>query len=372
MTNDTKKTRNIEIPLFYQSSKGWKKAPYAWVTKKLTSEKGLVSSDPLIVKCTPRSVFASKLAYLSYRTGGIDYFRYVHWPQYYSSNELISKGFGLADDCSEDILSETFDAFQGFKDAIDATKMATNYFQRVTRAIPLLTRGRFIDAARTITGRRHIVASNWLEFNFAILPTIGTIQDAIKYGIKDKAVAMRLHHGSQQSIHDSFTENAYGVDLSTTISGTLFGSATRYYTAAWLQRNWDRAAFLRPVPALWDMIPWSFAIDWFIPLGTWFDQMTRINLYASDGCDVSGFELKGTLDVSVQDRFKSRLKVYDVSPDIEGGMLERRVATRVGAQTWDLQGLLDRSGFNLGCRRLSYAFALCNTRMKRSFFGGVL
>jgi hypothetical protein len=272
-----------------------------------------------------------------------------------------------ADDASEDILSQLFDFWQGLKDAVDAVKTVKNTVSRIDAALPALLDGNFSKAAKTVTGR-HILANSWLEYNFAIRPTIHTAQLAIQHAIKDRSQAFRLHKKRSEVLTTTVPLDNYYIDGKVQLRLKAEGSVTRFFTAELMQQNFDRMAFTRPAPAIWDAIPWSFAIDWFLPVGTWLDQMTRITQYSSDGCDVSCCRLTGDFTFLP----KRGQLFYSERTHCEDFFLYRRVNRQLGAKTWDLQGLLERSEFGINARRLSYLTAIVASKYKKSFAGGLL
>lgn len=277
--------------------------------------------------------------------------------------------YSLAEDAAEEQLGNLFDFWQGMKDLKDALQMGCTFFHNVSSSVSQLRNRNFTAAARRITGDRHIIANTWLEYNFAILPTIGSIQDAIQFAVKDRTQAVRLHNGKRRLNAGFWSVDTFNYSCSAKFELELRGAATRYFTIEAFQQEFDRSAFTRPAPAIWDSVPWSFAIDWFVPIGTWLDQISRITQYSSDGCDVTSGSLTGDYHWS---DIPGRTRLYDYSNAVKHFHLVRRVNTRLGAPTYSLQGLLDRSEFGLTQRRLSYLFAIAASRLKKSFGKGLL
>lgn len=344
-----------------------------------TGENGKRIADPSYVTCTPYEYtiddYRAYCAWHATREGHEVYDAdsiYI-----FSANQFVPSSWrnkypnytawARADDASEDLLDQLFDFWQGLKDAVDAIKTVKNTVSRIDAALPSLANGNFSKAARTVTGR-HIIANSWLEYNFAIRPTIHTAQLAIQHAIKDKSQSFRMHKKRSEVLSTIVPINNYYLTGKVQLRLKAEGSASRYFTAAALQQNFDRMAFTRPAPAMWDAVPWSFCVDWFLPVGTWLDQMSRITQYSSDGCDVSCCRLTGdfTFIPTRGQRF------YSERTHCEDFFLNRRVNKELGAKTWDLQGLMDRSEFGINARRLSYLTAIVASKYRRTFAGGLL
>lgn len=342
--------------------------------------KGKVKADPSYFVCTP--YYYEVNGYQPYilfhslnRDGTVRYDRDLLFTENLISDcvsaDLYNVGLAasLCDDASEDLLSQIFDFWQGLKDTIDAMKTVGSAVSRIDAALPYVVQHNFKKAARIVTGR-HVIANSWLEYNFAILPTIHTAQQAIQYAIKDRSQAFRMHKKRSQVLSGKRTDDSWNYSKVATLTCKYEGSASRYFTAAAMQQEFDRSAFTRPAPALWDAVPWSFAIDWFLPVGTWLDQMTRITQYASDGCDVRVCRFSGSY-------FFNNNQPYEAieagsRTESEDFQLYRVVNKALGAKTWDLQGLLSRSEFGINARRLSYLTAIVASKYRKSFAGGLL
>lgn len=81
------------------------------------------------------------------------------------------------------------------KDLYDASNMALDYFKRVNRCWKDLKRRNFRKAFRAFTGSRKLskgMANNWLAFQYGVLPTIHSVQDAFVAANNQKAQTLRL------------------------------------------------------------------------------------------------------------------------------------------------------------------------------------
>lgn len=375
-----------EAIMYYNGSRPdvilFNRRPYTVSSRSVIKEgqNGRRVADPSYVTCTPYLYrlqdYKAYCAWHSERGGQVIYDRdYLYR---FSTNVFVPykwhrdypgyTAWARADDAAEDILSQLFDFWQGLKDSVDAVKTVTSTVSRIDSALPYLRDGNFSKAARKVTGR-HIIANSWLEYNFAILPTIHTAQLAIQHAIKDRSQAFRMHKKRSEVLTHKVDREDYYFFLHVSLSLKAEGSVTRYFTAQAMQQNFDRMAFSRPAPAMWDAVPWSFCIDWFLPVGTWLDQMSRITQYASDGCDVSCCRLIGDYTFLPNYEVSS---FYSERTHCEDFWLDRRVNKQLGAKTWDLQGLLDRAEFGINARRLSYLTAIVASKYRKTFAGGLL
>jgi hypothetical protein len=171
------------------------------------------------------------------------------------------------------------------KDLYDASNMALDYFKRVNRCWKDLKRRNFRKAFRAFSGSRRLskgMANNWLAFQYGVLPTIHSVQDAFAAANNQKAQTLRLVNtvsGSRlaQCVSSKYW-SIYGQQYKeTSVRGF------RYFTT---KESISSLLVTNQAEVAWDATPYSFLLDWFVPIGDYLKQFGySTNLRATTGCN---------------------------------------------------------------------------------------
>jgi hypothetical protein len=166
------------------------------------------------------------------------------------------------------------------------------------------------DATRAIQGNTiaGAVSKDYLAFQFGLLPTIADLRDFAqlfaKWGLyygekgdlltavhshkcqpKERLAGSKWHHRGKASID--------GSDIPIEISiaephSVQHGTAKYYFVCPELTGVLNRMCQLTDLlgvldpAAIWDKIPFSFVIDWFIPVGHWLHANLKPQLFPAD------------------------------------------------------------------------------------------
>lgn len=159
--------------------------------------------------------------------------------------------------------------------------------------IRLLRRGRFVEAARAIRARIQrdsrgkpfgvpkTAAQAWLEFQYALMPLIydvyGTFE-LIKSGFRedDKIFKVTRTVKTPVNVDDYWSSSTTGVRHSVS-SGKAMASARvvlngRVTSPAMFALS--NLGLLNPAVVAWELVPFSFVIDWLVPVGDWLQSLT--------------------------------------------------------------------------------------------------
>lgn len=268
------------------------------------------------------------------------------------------------------LYGQTLNLAMTAKDLVDANKMACDWFKRMTRAAPFLRKKRFGDAYRAFFGNKSVsknAANTWLEFQFGVLPTKQAVQEAYtayaNSQIPGRSVqvdgvpsCLRLMARSRSEYvpedDDEFWTQPRG------------SKVVRYQAIRYLSKEDISGALYRfnPLEVAWDMTPWSFAVDWFIPVGDWLKQFGYLPTTHCDGCDTISQLTKvngvGTYKLGTGGQrmeficsFNEAFTGRSQNPDLE--------------YTMSLSEMMNKSSIGLSCKRTISAFSLCRQR-----FGG--
>lgn len=163
---------------------------------------------------------------------------------------------------------------------------------RVAGAWKSLRRGRPRDFYRSLVGRsRTEFSANWLQFQYGVRPLyldmIGSIKALEEAAIVRPPLVKVVVRGRAVETNRSVSY-PYGPNYPVSREGdfTVRKRWTLYYTCdnAYI-KNASALGFTNPVALAWELVPYSFVIDWFINVGDWLEQIDvlsgidRIALY---------------------------------------------------------------------------------------------
>jgi len=159
--------------------------------------------------------------------------------------------------------------------------MVDSNLRQITRAILSLKRGNFADAARSLGARPRTtrlrtddVSGRWLELQYGWLPFISDTFNAAKafeaISSGPRTNVIRVSH-KKKSKYEGSTSPSYH-------SGT-FEKITRRSLIYEMSEELSverQLGLLDPLSVAWEILPWSFVIDWFIPIGSYFDMLNQV------------------------------------------------------------------------------------------------
>lgn len=123
------------------------------------------------------------------------------------------------------------------------------------------------------------LANRWLEYQYGWKPLMGSIYDGIgllQKGFRSKEMIFRGSSTASDSASRNYTENAnYGcyMDCVKTDSYSARTTYTYKVSNAVIDRV-DAAGLLNPLSIAWELTPFSFVLDWFVPVGNVLSAIT--------------------------------------------------------------------------------------------------
>lgn len=155
--------------------------------------------------------------------------------------------------------------------------LVADKLEKVFRAYRDVKRGRPNRAARRLGIKSHRPRSKqasgqWLEMQYGWLPLISDVHASLKF--QDAPLPTHVFGVAKSSFSKEFRVNEfYGVD------GTYTGSTVVKIGADVVVSNpllafGDRCGLINPLTVAWELMPWSFVIDWALPIGQYLDFLT--------------------------------------------------------------------------------------------------
>ncbi|UUW21288.1 MAG: maturation protein [Guiyang fiers-like virus 2] len=146
----------------------------------------------------------------------------------------------------------------------------------LARAYMAARKGRFGEVARHLGVQKRSlkngtsVADRWLEYSYGWVPLMNDIYSS--YQLLQKGFRKNTHIlSSQRTLRDSHT--ARGNEEEAFRTNTYGGSEVAYKAKLYysVKRSYlsqmDEAGLLNPLEVAWALVPFSFVVDWFMPIG---------------------------------------------------------------------------------------------------------
>lgn len=154
---------------------------------------------------------------------------------------------------------------------------------KTAKSYKQLKRGDVSGALQTLTGKRNnrwadipgAASNTWLAYSYGLKPLVNDVSSAIKVlekGLRDPSRPVVVRKSSTKSVHGSAEElSGYYHD---SISGSVRVSGKVEF---WIENpvfyTLEQVGFVNPLSVAWELVPFSFVVDWFVPVG---DFLTNV------------------------------------------------------------------------------------------------
>lgn len=194
-----------------------------------------------------------------------------------SSNDILTVQSRL----SESVKGHDFNLAVNAAQGKQTVSMVVAAAQSVGGAILDLKRGKFESAARRfgIAPRpsrlsEKDVAGRWLELQYGWLPLLSDVHEAAKAyaSITNKARVQRFNEsvGGNFNIDNSLSPTIYS------LKGVHKERWRIIYEATEVLSTPRSLGLTDPASVVWELIPYSFVVDWFIPIGSYLENLNTI------------------------------------------------------------------------------------------------
>lgn len=220
------------------------------------------------------------------------------------------------------LLSQLKDQRVNYAMALAQRKQTVGFIADTAKTIlqsyQLARRGNFYGALRTLgatgywKGDSASVARKWLQFHFAVKPLMSDIHGAVT-GLLDvnpksgDIVVVRATRSASEAVAEDID---YPWDV--TSSGNTYlkirrsGFAKRdIRVVAWYELNLEelrslsRNGWTNPAHVLWDAVPYSFVVDWLLPVGRYLSNLDAAAAYRFKGGSRTFFYQSAVTEVGV-------------------------------------------------------------------------
>lgn len=166
-------------------------------------------------------------------------------------------------------------------EAPQAIKMIAETATKIDRAYRAARRGNFSRAAAILTKgsklprpKDKVVANNWLELQYGWLPLLQDAEASAQF-------LAHMHEHPQQSVVRARLRRVYPTsDVKTGSPSNVAPLRVERFAIRNIKailREKDTLALsglTDPLSVVWEKLPYSFVIDWFIPIGNWLQART--------------------------------------------------------------------------------------------------
>lgn len=159
--------------------------------------------------------------------------------------------------------------------------LLSDNLRKLGRAALALKRGDFSTAARQLGARprgtrlkKSDISGRWLELQYGWLPLVGSSFEAAK-------AFEAISNGPRKTLIRATVKRnvTWNASASPTHFKATCGGSVRRTILYELKEEMSAERQLgleNPASVLWELTPWSFVVDWFIPIGTYIDNLHQI------------------------------------------------------------------------------------------------
>jgi hypothetical protein len=190
------------------------------------------------------------------------------------------------------------------------TRMVANTAARVTGAVRALKNGNIPKAVQSIWQGKQpryrrgggpkpgaSVADNWLEMQYGWKPLLadakGAAENLARLNIGNREV--QIVKSSSTTRQNNIVSKPYnGLQQNVIVTTIKFG--LRYKVSSPVALILAQTGFTNPLNLAWEVIPFSFVVDWFLPIGAYLESLS-----SWDGLDfIDGYETRFTRERMIQ------------------------------------------------------------------------
>lgn len=185
-----------------------------------------------------------------------------------------------------ELLLKVGDKKASYGEALAEAGKAVNHLAHtatsVVSALLAARRGNWAGVAKALgVSRRKVLSgstlsSRWLEYSYAWLPLISDIHDTHKLITEGFRKATPIM-SSSRSLSDSHTASGpppSGISVLTGASFVNYKAKVYYRVNDSTLAKWNQVGLINPLYVAWAVVPYSFVVDWFLPVGNFLEALT--------------------------------------------------------------------------------------------------
>lgn len=181
------------------------------------------------------------------------------------------------------------------KEAANVLKKLAGQDQSTWRRARGLTADRLIKSSDKAFRR---LGSRWMEYRYAIMPLVYSIRDINELmGARNQVYKTDRDKSSVIMTLDrpDIPLETHGLYCTASFEANVRSTVKSAYTQGALHRVFAQSAF-NPFKTAWELVPYSFVVDWFLNVGDVITSQTSLDLSSQKMCCTS---VKETLILSI-------------------------------------------------------------------------
>lgn len=194
--------------------------------------------------------------------------------------------------------------------------------------------------------------SKWMEYRYAIMPAFYSVQDVSKL-IKESNNAYKTDREKRVITYNNVTDvpliNTHDSYVYQEVSGTTTVRAVgkaRYNLSNLDLRLFDQVG-LNPFVTAWELIPFSFVVDWFVNIGDWVQAQTSSLVDLAEQRSFC-YSVKHELSVVTKLRVKEVEQFIKSYPELGGSVVHEHSVDLDEVLTTEVISHYERHPFHAG------------------------
>lgn len=208
-----------------------------------------------------------------------DYGLFDHYSAAQARCEAAALGRHLAK-----IKDQKVNLLQALAERNQTARLLKDSVARLAKAIALMRSGRLSQAAKAFFPKNSKeLSQDWLAFQYGIRPLISDIEgmaQTLATGVVGQFDVVSTATETVTSIaprDTGSTRDYIYCDWKTTVTTTV---TVRYKTRVKIKsegmRSLAEMGFTNLPTIAWELTPWSFIVDWFLPIGKWINSLDAL------------------------------------------------------------------------------------------------
>lgn len=217
---------------------------------------------------------------------------------------------------------------QSFVEMGKSVETVATRFQKLVRALLLIKKGRFAQAAREFGVKTHKDRSGlWLEYQYGWRPLISDLQNAVDAYNQGTLTNKKPVFHCTRMIQYPVPKPPIGRPVFSVTGGGTISVFTRM---DWVvsDSHWDQLkqiGYSDPLTIGWELLPFSFVVDWLVPVGTFLEALqAHVGLTYKGGSSTGRVAYKYRVQLSVVNDYVSGTRPTTL---LDNGAIERRPIT---------------------------------------------
>lgn len=240
------------------------------------------------------------------RNGGSFFYRYEDGPRSGASSLFPANSEipGVLSDADYDALQRLFTQMKGeganlanmIAERKQVSNMVSNTMKKLALSARDLRRGRIESAIRRFGGdprtarklRGKDIADQWLELQYGWKPLLSDVYSVVNNLHKRERDLLKVFRVSSKKSKTSGSDSSWAYEGTTNCGIRNTRAVAKYMIRAkpdLLLAEPASLGFTNPFVVLWEVTPWSFVVDWFLPIGEYLENLTASHGWIFyDGC----------------------------------------------------------------------------------------